>query len=86
MSRNNDDIRALLQAPPAPSNGQPDLSRTLRRVRANVAQRDTLIFALVRIWSALAALLAPVFAALATSQARATLERGVPPRPSKPQS
>lgn len=86
MSTDNDDIRALLQAAPSPSDEQPDLSSTLRRVRANVAQRDTLVFALVRIWSALAALLAPIFAALATQQARTQLQRGESPRPSKPQS
>ena len=86
MSTDNDDIRALLKAPSAPSSEKPDLTKTLRRVRANVAQRDTLVFALVRIWSALATLLAPIFAALATRQARETLQRGTPPRPSKPQS
>ena len=86
MSTDNDDIRALLQDAPGPTTGPPDLSKTLRRVRANVAQRDTLLFALVRVWSVLAALLAPIFAALATQQARTTLERGTPPRPSKPQS
>ena len=40
------------------------------RARRQVGQRDTLAFALVRIWSVLARLLAPLFAFFGEKQAR----------------
>ncbi|MDH3511370.1 MAG: hypothetical protein OER85_11010 [Gammaproteobacteria bacterium] len=41
----------------------------MRRVRAGIGQRDTLLFAFVRIWTVVVRLLAPVFAQLAVRKA-----------------
>ncbi len=49
------------------------------RARRQVGQRDTLAFALVRIWAALARLLAPLFAFLGEKQARSHYQK--PSRP-----
>lgn len=73
------DIKQLLQSGVDEQEQISPLSRALKRARANVAQRDTLSFAVVRMWTALAALLAPLFAALAKSQAQALHGRR-PPR------
>jgi hypothetical protein len=43
--------------------------RVQRRTRANLAQRDTANFAFVRLWTTLAELLAPIFAAFAAKKA-----------------
>lgn len=75
-SDNDDDIRRLLNPSPITPANQTSIARALKRARASVAQRDTLAFAIVRIWTTLAALLAPLFATLATKQARAGLQRG----------
>ena len=47
------------------------VEKVLRRARASVGQRDTMVFALVRVWSTLAELLAPFFALLAQRTAEA---------------
>ena len=73
MPTNNDDIRALLKADhPAGSTPEDDriLKEAMTRVRSTVARKDTLTFALVKVWTVLAQLLAPLFARLAVSQAR----------------
>ena len=63
-------VRRLMQA------GMDDEARSSRplkavsRARREVGQRDTLAFALVRIWAALARLLAPLFAFFGEKQAR----------------
>ena len=44
--------------------------KAVSRARRQVGQRDTLAFALVRIWAALARLLAPLFAFFGEKQAR----------------
>ncbi|MDJ0750251.1 MAG: hypothetical protein QNJ11_12245 [Woeseiaceae bacterium] len=68
--RNENSVRRLMQT------GMDDEQRTSRarsavsRARRQVGQRDTLAFALVRIWSALARLLAPLFAYFGEKQAR----------------
>lgn len=68
--RNENSVRRLMQA------GMDDEQHTSRarsavsRARRQVGQRDTLAFALVRIWSALARLLAPLFAYFGEKQAR----------------
>lgn len=41
----------------------------LARVRAGVAQRDTILFAAVKFWTVIAKLLAPIFAQLAVRKA-----------------
>jgi hypothetical protein len=43
--------------------------RIQRRTRVNLAQRDTTTFAFVRLWTTLAELLAPIFAAFAAKKA-----------------
>ena len=74
MPTNNDDIRALLKAD-QPDMSTPDDQRivtgAMLRVRSTVARKDTLTFALIKVWTVLAQLLAPLFARLAVSQARA---------------
>ena len=63
-------IRRLMQT------GMDDEARSSRplkaasRARRQVGQRDTLAFALVRIWAALARMLAPLFAFFGEKQAR----------------
>jgi hypothetical protein len=42
--------------------------RIQRRTRMNLAQRDTTTFAFVRLWTTLAELLAPIFAAFAAKK------------------
>ncbi len=44
--------------------------KAVSRARREVGQRDTLAFALVRIWAVLARLLAPLFAFFGEKQAR----------------
>jgi len=39
-----------------------------KRVSINMAQRDTTLFAFVRLWAALAELLAPIFATIAAKR------------------
>jgi hypothetical protein len=55
----------------------------MRRVRAGIGQRDTLLFALVRIWTVIVRLLAPVFARLAVRKAEIDAAR---PKPAGRQS
>ena len=45
--------------------------KNIARVKANVAQRDTMLFAFVKVWTVLADILAPIFAAFATKKASA---------------
>ena len=66
----DDRIRELLKVTPSPESRNPLTDKVLRRARAGVGQRDTLLFAIVRIWTVIAELLAPVFAQLAERQAR----------------
>ena len=69
--QNEQDIRRLMQTG---LDSEKEAGRTrlvVSRARRQVGQRDTLAFALVRIWAALARLLAPVFARFGEVQARA---------------
>ncbi len=69
--RNEQDIRRLMQAG-LDEEASPTRTRlAVSRARRQVGQRDTLAFALVRIWAALARLLAPLFARLHEKQASA---------------
>ncbi len=72
MSDNDDTrIKALFDAAPEPEPGpeRDPLDRVMKRVRAGVGQRDTLLFAIVRIWTTIAEMLAPVFAQLGERRA-----------------
>ena len=75
-------LRSKLAVPP--DSGADDLrvTRAVRRARAAVGQRDTVLFALVRIWASLAQILAPLFARLARMQ-QASGQKGPVSRPPK---
>jgi hypothetical protein len=62
----DEQLKALLAAdlPHRPVGEQ--TRKALRRSRANVAQRDTLLFAFIKLWTTLAEMLAPLFAAFAS--------------------
>jgi hypothetical protein len=49
--------------------------RAVARSRANVAQRDTILFAFVKLWTTIAEMLAPIFAAFAVKQANSQSTR-----------
>ncbi|MEL7312545.1 MAG: hypothetical protein AAFN07_13620 [Pseudomonadota bacterium] len=57
------------------------LDRVMRRVRASVGQRDSLLFAIVKFWTVIAEMVAPVFAQIAARQARATPASDANPAP-----
>ncbi len=68
--RNEKKVRRLMQTG---MDNEARSSRPLKavsRARRQVGQRDTLAFALVRIWAVLARLLAPLFAFFGEKQAR----------------
>ncbi|MEO0366835.1 MAG: hypothetical protein AAF265_15250 [Pseudomonadota bacterium] len=70
------DIEELLSldgsAPDDGSEAPVRLDRVMRRVRASVGQRDSLLFAIVKFWTVIAEMVAPVFAQIAARQARAS--------------
>ncbi len=66
------EIAALLSVDDADEPEQTGrLDRVMRRVRAGVGQRDSLLFAIVKFWTVVAELLAPIFAQLAARRAGA---------------
>lgn len=65
-----DQIRKLLRVTPPTGTKTPLTDKVIRRARAGVGQRDTLLFAIVRIWTVVAELLAPIFAQLAARHAK----------------
>ena len=67
----NDDIRQILNGDQLPKNDPDRTRKVMNRARRQVGQRDTLTFALVKVWATLARLLAPFFAAVGEGQARA---------------
>ena len=69
--KEDQDIRQLLKSGLDDEKSQSRVTTALSRARRQVGQRDTLSFALVRIWAVLARLLAPFFAAFGERQARA---------------
>lgn len=68
----NDDIRQLLSGADINEHDPNRAKRVMNRARRQVGQRDTLTFALVKIWATLAKLLAPFFAIVGEKQAQAT--------------
>ena len=64
-------ISALFDSPVEADDAGSDkrLDSMLKRVRTSVGQRDSLLFAIVKIWAAIAEMLAPVFAQLGERQA-----------------
>jgi hypothetical protein len=74
--RNEQEIRRLMKSG-LDAGDEPSRSLTaVSRARRQVGQRDTLAFALVRIWAVLAKLLAPLFAFLGERQAEAQWRTG----------
>ena len=70
-------LRDLLKVEQQEQQSTDRVARTMSQVRAGVGARDTLIFAIVRIWTVILRLLAPVFATLAVR--RAEVEAGRQP-------
>ncbi len=69
--RKEQDIRRLMQTGMDEDQTPSRALSAVSRARRQVGQRDTLAFALVRIWAVLARLMAPLFALLGEKQARA---------------
>ena len=69
--QNEQEIRRLMNSGMDVDETQSRTRSAVSRVRRQVGQRDTLSFALVRIWAALARLLAPFFARFGEHQAEA---------------
>lgn len=65
------EIRRLMQTGMDSDESPAVAQSALSEVRRKVGQRDTLAFALVKVWAALARLLAPFFAAVSERQALA---------------
>lgn len=62
-------IKDLLEVDDRTEAGPNRIDNLMRRVRAGIGQRDTLLFAVVRIWTVIVRLLAPIFARLAVRKA-----------------
>ena len=69
--RKEQDIRRLMQTGMDEDQTPSRALSAVGRARRQVGQRDTVAFALVRIWAVLARLLAPLFALIGEKQARA---------------
>ncbi len=69
---NDNDIRQLLGGEELTTPNPDRTRKTMNRARRQVGQRDTLTFALVKVWATLAKLLAPFFAVVGEKQAQAT--------------
>ena len=76
--RNEQEIRRLMQAGMQREEPTPRTLAAVSRARQQVGQRDTLSFALVKIWAAFARMLAPLFARFGEHQAKAVYERMKP--------
>lgn len=71
MAKDSDQqLRELLKVEHPDQAGTDRVAKTMAQVRAGVGARDALIFAIVRIWTVIARLLAPVFAMLAVRKAK----------------
>lgn len=66
-----DDIRRLMKAGIEEGGSRKRVATALGRARRQVGQRDTIAFAMVNIWTVLARLIAPIFAAISVRQAAA---------------
>jgi hypothetical protein len=65
----DDQIHELLRVPSQDQSSGDRLPGVVRRARARAGQRDTLLSAIVKIWTVIARLLAPIFAQLALRRA-----------------
>jgi len=79
------EIRELMKTGLDDRSSSARVSTVLVRARRQAGQRDTISFALIRIWAVLARLLAPFFAAFNRRQAAAihkhSARRNIPRRP-----
>ena len=67
---NETQLRDLLAVPDdSPDAAQARVARSMKRVYSGIGQRDAMMFAIVRVWLALANLVAPFFAAAARRKA-----------------
>lgn len=64
------EIKALLGSTPTLSEKDVGKQRqdTISRARSSIGQRDTIMFAFIKMWTVLADLLAPIFATLAVKK------------------
>ena len=69
--RNDQEIRRIMRSGMDEESPSARHLTAISRARRQVGQRDTLAFAMGKIWSVLAKLLAPLFAAFASRQAAA---------------
>lgn len=69
------DLRDLLQVDRPEEDTSRSVEKAAARVRAGIGARDAFLFAVVRIWTVIMRLLAPVFAALAVRKAEADAGR-----------
>lgn len=63
------EIRRLMEVKPDEKPTSNRLSQVLRRASAGVGQRDSILFAVVKIWTSIAEMLAPIFAQFAERKA-----------------
>ena len=73
--RNEQQIRRLMQTGMDEPGDRSRTALAVSRARRQVGQRDTLTFALFRIWAALERMLAPFFALLGEQQAQASWQQ-----------
>jgi hypothetical protein len=64
-------IKALLNTDshPTASHYKKQRAAAIARAKSNIAQRDTILFAFIKVWSTIAEMLAPIFAAFAAKSA-----------------
>ena len=74
-TRKEEEIRRLMQAGMDTDERPSRALSAVSRARRQVGQRDTLAFALVRVWSVLARLLAPVFTFFGEKQAQTVYQQ-----------
>jgi hypothetical protein len=76
MAENSDrQLKELLKVEGGEDQAADLLAKNISQVRAGVGVRDTLMFAIVRIWTVIAQLLAPVFAMFAVRKAELDVGR-----------
>jgi hypothetical protein len=76
MSDKSDDLpiddKAMRSLLASDTNAAPQRKNTdnpvMRRIRANISQRDTILFTCVKFWTTVAKMLAPIFAHFATKK------------------
>ncbi|MDH3621433.1 MAG: hypothetical protein OER91_11100 [Gammaproteobacteria bacterium] len=83
--RKEQEIRRLMQTGLDTDKTPSRALSAVSRARRQVGQRDTLAFALVRVWSVLARMLAPLFAFFGEKQAQTIYQQSTGKASSKPQ-